>query len=163
MRRFTMLAMVVAMLIVSASPAVANGNVQLEALGAPGDFTVCDDPEGAGSDFPILIEGDLDGCLYQFFGPGVWHPSNTYKETGTEVFVGCLADGVTCGTFTTTYLFTAKYADQEFNGQKWGRCQHPIIEGSGTGDFEGATGRLDFKDNVDAGNFDMRGHIKLAG
>jgi hypothetical protein len=42
-----------------------------------------------------------------------------------------------------------------------GRCQHPIAKGSGTGGFEGASGRLDFKDIVDAGTFVYRGHISL--
>ncbi len=160
MRRTLVIALALFTALALAAPVSAdghsNGNIQLEALGFV-DFT-CDD---MASDLPIRITGDLEGCLYQFFGPGTWHPSNTYKEVGTEVFVGCLADGVTCGTFDTTYLFTAKYSDQNFNGQLWGRCQHPIVEGSGTGDFAGATGRLDFKDNVDAGNFSMRGHIKL--
>ena len=42
-----------------------------------------------------------------------------------------------------------------------GRCQHPIITGSGTGGFAGATGRLDFKDQVSTGRFFYRGHITL--
>ena len=42
-----------------------------------------------------------------------------------------------------------------------GRCQHPLVEGSGTGGFAGATGRLDFKDEVATGLYFYRGHIKL--
>jgi hypothetical protein len=42
-----------------------------------------------------------------------------------------------------------------------GRCEHPIVAGSGTGGFEGATGRIDFKDDVVAGEFLYRGHISL--
>ena len=42
-----------------------------------------------------------------------------------------------------------------------GRCQHPIIKGSGSGGFAGATGRVDFKDEVDTGEYFYRGHIAL--
>jgi hypothetical protein len=43
-----------------------------------------------------------------------------------------------------------------------GRCQHPIAAGSGTGGFEGATGRLDFKDIIgDTVTYVYRGHIEL--
>jgi hypothetical protein len=35
------------------------------------------------------------------------------------------------------------------------------VTGSGTRDFEGVTGRLDFKGDVAAGNFPMRGHFDL--
>jgi len=42
-----------------------------------------------------------------------------------------------------------------------GRCQHPIVKGSGTVGFAGATGRLDFKDEVSTGLYFYRGHIKL--
>lgn len=162
MRRVLVASLALLAVLVMAVPAQAgNGMTQLRALGSPGDFEMCDDQEGANSDFPIIIEGDLVGCLYQWWGPGEFRPGNTYYETGTELFVGCLADGVTCGTFETTYVFTGKYADADFSGQKFGRCQHPIVAGTGTGDFSGATGRLDFKDDVVAGNFPLRGHIRL--
>lgn len=163
MRRTLMLTVALVTALGLAAPASAdsgNGNIQLEALGEVAGPGECTD---LASDLPIKLTGDLEGCLYQYFGPGGFRPSNTYKEIGTEVFVGCLADGETCGTFETTYVFTGRFSDDQFNGQVWGRCQHPIVAGSGTGDFEEATGRLDFKDNVDAGNFSMRGHIKLAG
>lgn len=161
MRRTLVMAVALLAMIALAAPASAGGNgaIQLRGLGTPGDFEVCDDPEGAGSDFPIVLTGDLVGCLYQYWGEGEFRPSNTYYETGTELFVGCLADGETCGTFETTYVFTGKYGDSDFSNQKFGRCQHPIV--SGTGDFTGATGRLDFKDDVEAGNFPLRGHISL--
>jgi hypothetical protein len=42
-----------------------------------------------------------------------------------------------------------------------GRCQHPIATGSGAGGFAGATGRVDFKDEVSTGRYLYRGHIKL--
>jgi hypothetical protein len=66
------------------------------------------------------------------------------------------------GTFTTTYRFESKWDPDAATGvEVKGRCQHPITAGSGTDGFEGATGRLDFKDQVDTGQFFYRGHIKL--
>ena len=41
-----------------------------------------------------------------------------------------------------------------------GGCQHPIM--SGTGDFKGARGRLNFTDNVANGTSDYLGQITLA-
>ena len=61
------------------------------------------------------------------------------------MFVGSLNGGAT-GTFTTNYRFQGKY-EADFTVEIHGRCQHPIAAGSGTDGFEGATGRLDFKDD----------------
>lgn len=166
MRRVLIMAVALLAVMALAAPAGAaghnNGATQLRGLGAFDAAGVCDNPDYADADFPIVLEGDLVGCLYQYFEEGEFRPSGTYIERGYEILDVCLADGVTCGTFQTTYVFTAKYTDPEtFSGQLWGRCQHPIVAGTGTGDFTGATGRLDFKDDVEAGNFHMRGHIKL--
>jgi hypothetical protein len=43
----------------------------------------------------------------------------------------------------------------------FGRCQHPIVNGSGEGVFSGVTGRLDMKDDIEAGNYPYRGHLKF--
>ena len=76
---------------------------------------------------------------------------------GTELFV----DSEGAGTFETTYRFEAKYEDVDtLSGEQFGRCQHPIIEGSGTSIFEGVTGQLFFKDDVEAGTFPYRGHLQ---
>jgi hypothetical protein len=40
------------------------------------------------------------------------------------------------------------------------RCQHPIVEGSGAGIYEGVSGRLDFKNDVEAGNYPYKGHLR---
>jgi len=107
---------------------------------------------------PVVMTGDLTGCWYTDSFTGKSHPSGTYQETGTETFVGCLADGTTCGTFGTTYRFEAKFAPD--GSEIFGRCQHPIVPGSGTGGFEGVSGRVDFKDDVDAGLLRYRGYLK---
>jgi hypothetical protein len=53
------------------------------------------------------------------------------------------------GIFTTTYRFESKWDPDVTTGVELrGRCQHPIVEGSGTGGFEGARGRVDFKDII---------------
>ena len=79
---------------------------------------------------------------------------------GIETFVGEY-EGMD-GTFNTTYLFTAKYVDCATLAEEiWGRCQHPIITGSGTGDFSGVTGRFDIKDDVEAGNLPYKGHLRF--
>jgi hypothetical protein len=41
-----------------------------------------------------------------------------------------------------------------------GGCRHKIV--SGTGDFAGATGRINFTDNVTNGTSSYRGYIRLA-
>ena len=143
------------MVVVPAGSAVA-GTTQLS-----GVANFAEECGGQVSDFTLVIEGDLDGCWYTSVETGMETPSGVHIETGTEVFVGCMnTDGVeSCGFFTTTYRFEAKVAA---NGdQIFGRCQHPIVSGSGTGDFEGATGRLDFKDKVETGEALYKGHIKL--
>ena len=103
------------------------------------------------------MTGDLDGCLYTDILTTESSPSGTYRETGTELFVA--SDGVS--TFETTYRFEAKYEDVDnLAGEIFGRCQHPIVEGSGTGDFEGVSGQLFFKDEVESGTFLYRGHLR---
>ena len=135
------------------SPALASGATQISGLGFYG---TCDNPEGEGADYAIEMIGSLDGCLYTFFEEEDTQssPSGTYREWGTEIFVASYGSG----TFMTTYRFEAKYnlAGEEI----FGRCQHPIIKGSGTGVFEGVTGILLFKDDIEAGNFPYRGHLR---
>ena len=73
-------------------------------------------------------------------------PGGVHLERGEELFVGRLRNGA-MGTFTTTYRFEAKPAAD--GSEIRGRCQHPIVAGSGTGGLTGATGRLDFKDIIE--------------
>ena len=164
-RRLTILAITV--LLVAAltsvaltvtSPASANGATQISGIGYFAEDGECTDPEGTGADFANRLEGDLAGCLYIFVGPYAGSPSGTYRERGTETFVGTYMGQA--GTFETTYLFTAKFDEA---GQKFGRCQHPIVAGSGTGVFDGVSGRFDVKDNIEDGvaiNFPFTGHLR---
>jgi hypothetical protein len=107
---------------------------------------------------PLVMQGDLEGCWYTLVEESRETPSGVYVELGQEVFVGTLNGGKP-GTFATTYRFQAKFAD---GAELFGRCQHPIVAGSGTGGFAGATGRLDFKDIIeDPITYVYRGHIRL--
>jgi hypothetical protein len=115
------------------------------------------------TDFTMVMTGDLDGCWYTRVDTpkDIGAPSGVYLETGEEVFVGSLNGGPE-GTFATTYRFESKWdPDVSTGSEVHGRCQHPIVDGSGTGAFEGATGRLDFKDEVTTGLYFYRGHITL--
>lgn len=155
MAALTSIAAALVVVVVPAGAAIAGTN---QIAGVANWAAECG---GATSDFTLVIEGDLDGCWYTDVETGVEMPSGVYLETGTETFVGCLTvDGQEkCGSFSTTYRFSSKFAAT--GEQIFGRCQHPIVAGSGTGDFEGATGRLDFKDDVETGEATYRGHIAL--
>src|ERR671911_1660353 len=129
-RRLTVLvAATLLALIIAAPAALAGGATQISGVGvfddppADGD---CNDPEGVGDDYALVLTGDLEGCLYTFVETAQSSPSGTYRETGTETFVA--SDG--SGTFETAYRFEAKFG---LAGEIFGRCQHPIVEGSGTG------------------------------
>ena len=135
------------------------GATQISGIGYFAGPSECNDPEGVGSTYDLTMTGDLEGCHYVFVETARCSAGGTYNETGTETFVG-LYNGAP-GTFETTYRFTAKYTDcANLVGEIVGRCQHPITAGSGEGVFEGVTGRLDFKDDIEMGNFPYRGHFR---
>ncbi len=138
------------------------GAEQISGVGFYALSTECTAPLGA--DYAVRLTGDVEGCLYAFIEAWGCSPSGTYREEGHEYFVGTY-NGQS-GTFETTYKFEAKYEGCPLIGEPlgaeiFGRCQHPITAGSGTGDLEGITGQLNFKDDVVAGNFPYTGHIKL--
>ena len=144
-----------------AQPNQIRGATQISGIGYFDLDGECNDPEGQGSSYNLTMTGDLEGCHYIFIETAVCSPGGAYRERGTETFVG--AYNGTTGTFRTTYLFTGTYKDcANLIGEIAGRCQHPITAGSGEGVFEGVTGRLDFKDDIEAGNFPYRGHFRWA-
>lgn len=117
-----------------------------------------------GAAYAVRLTGDLEGCLFAFIDEFNCSPSGTYREAGREYFVGTYNGSA--GSFWTSYKFEAKYEGCANNGaalglEIFGRCQHPITAGSGEGVFEGVTGRIDMKDDIEAGNFPYRGHLKL--
>jgi hypothetical protein len=138
------------------SPALAGGATQISGVGVFDEDDVCNSAS-VGADFALIMTGDLDGCLYTFVETAQSSPSGTYLETGRDLFV----DSEGAGTFEMTYRFEAKYEDvANLAGEIFGRCQHPIVERSGTGIYEGVSGRFDIKDDVEAGTFLYRGHLR---
>jgi hypothetical protein len=109
------------------------------------------------------MTGSLDGCWYTNILTSRQISSGVYLETGQELFVGSLNGGA-AGTFGTTYRFESKWDPDAATGTEIrGRCQHPIVAGSGTGGFAGATGRVDFKDIIgDPVTYVYRGHISVS-
>ncbi len=130
------------------------------------DAVQCPAPPPGYADFTsypgLVMTGSLEGCLYTKVTTSKETPSGVYLESGEEVFVGSL-DGGPVGTFATTYKFESKWDPDVSSGVELrGRCQHPIVKGSGTGGFAGATGRINFKDIIgDPVTYVYRGHISL--
>lgn len=118
------------------------------------------DADGAEPDLRTDMVGDLDGCLYVFFKSYSCAPNGVYTEEGVETYVGSGREGDD-GTFETTYRFTAHFPSEEecnsYTNQIRGRCLHPIVAGSGTGDYRGVTGQFQMTDNVDEGTADLVG------
>ncbi|GLU44027.1 hypothetical protein [Allomuricauda sp. NBRC 101325] len=138
------------------------GATQINGIGYYAEETDCD-YTAAGADFALGMSGDLEGCLYVFVEDYGCTPSGIYLESGTEIFTGYYKGEY--GTFVTTYKFEAKYEgcseDGFFLGAEiFGRCQHPVVKGSGTGVFEGVTGRINFVDDVVTMEFPYKGHLK---
>ena len=151
------LAAIVALSFAGVSGAGDDGATQISGIGFWAG-PECD-PLPGGAWFAISMEGDLEGCLYVTVEDWECSPDGTYREWGTETFVGDYNGEF--GTFDTTYLFTGKFEDCEtLTGEIFGRCQHPIVPDTGTGVFTGVTGRLDLKDDIEAGNFPYRGHLR---
>ena len=138
----------------------AGGQIDGTAAFATGPSGGCDDAPAPYKDYPgLVMQGSLTGCWYTDIHDVKTTPSGVYLERGAELFVGTL-DGGKTGTFTTTYRFEAKFAPD--GAEIHGRCQHPLVAGSGTGGFLGATGRVDFKDIIgDPVTYVYRGHIRL--
>ena len=165
-QRLVLLVMLVGGLLVALSTPANAATNQISGV-AVLDTTGACPPPPAGyedfTDFTQVMTGSLDGCWYTNIETTKDNgaPSGVYIESGEEIFVGSLNGGPD-GTFSTTYKFESKWdPDVSTGSEVHGRCQHPIVEGSGTGGFEGATGRVDFKDEVTTGQFFYRGHIKL--
>jgi len=149
-------ACIAAMAMAAATPASAEEATRISGVAYFADASECD-WAAVGADFALILTGDLEGCLFVYVDNSYFTPSGTYVESGHELFVG--ADG----TFETTYRFEAKYEDPDAfpEGEIFGRCQHPIADGSGTGAFAGVAGRIDFKDNVETGEFFYRGSLQF--
>jgi hypothetical protein len=117
------------------------------------------------------MAGSLVGCwITDTF---VWRhgypneQTGALRATGTEHFVGCLdvdgdgscGGGNPSGTLGFTFNYQGKW-DYDHNVLIWGRCEHPIVSGSGA--FTGATGRIHFVDDPASGTASYAGHVRLS-
>jgi hypothetical protein len=131
--------LVVAMIPASASAAGARATI---ARGIQHEFGSC----GSTND-GYAMTGSLQGCWWvDTFDVKPMPTQGTMLAHGREHFEGCF--GAVCGTFTTTYTYTARFDGAT---ELHGRCHHPIT--GGTGGFAGASGELSFTDVVDAEPF----------
>ena len=161
----TLLLMSLLSLFIFASAASAEGtSKQITAVNYldPGDQCGEEIYNSAGEEPALrtLMEGDLEGCLYVFPETYSCSANGVYVEDGMEIYVGSGRAGDD-GTFETTYRFVANFDSEEecntFTNQIRGRCQHPIVAGSGTGDYRGVTGKFQMTDNVEEGTADLVG------
>ena len=124
---------------------------------------VCPAPPAGYEDFtdlpPLVMTGSLEGCWYTkiLTTKDNGAPSGIYQERGEEVFVGSL-NGGPAGTFATTYKFTC--------GIRMYLPARRSTDAASTRSLTaaapvaaGATGQVDFKDEVTTGEFLYRGHI----
>jgi hypothetical protein len=142
-----------ALALAPAGTAFAAGATQVEGLLRPDQAGHClAHPDAAGA---YTVEGSLVGCWYvDTFVVDNESSAGGFTSHGTETFDGCL--GSRCGTFSTTYTFTARYVD---GAEKHGRCHHPVT--GGTGGFAGVGGEIHMKDLPD-GCSTYTGALKLS-
>ena len=162
-QRLVLLVMLVGGLLIALSAPANAATNQISGVAVFDTTGECSPPPTGYEDFTQVMTGSLAGCWYTNIETKKDNgaPSGVYIESGKEIFVGSLNGGPE-GTFATTYKFESKWDPDVTTGSEvHGRCQHPIVAGSGTGGFEGATGRVDFKDQVTTGEFFYRGHIEL--
>jgi hypothetical protein len=154
----------------SASPVRVTGIQSAPDMtaGHPGDPCRARDPmTGKAPVGSQTMTGGLIGCWYtDTYNQVQSRPNGQILAIGTEHFVGCLdADhNRTCaghdphGSLAFIYAFEATL-DKQGNEIRGG-CQHPIV--SGSGDFKGAKGRINFNDHPTTGTSSYRGRITLA-
>lgn len=139
------------MLVAGGSAALANGNNNDRSVFVSGNSTYADCGV-AGSDFALMMTGDLEGCLSVFvegFKCKELGDYDLYSEEGREVFVGNLHGKQ--GRFRTTYTFDAAMAKgfcQSFDLslEVAGGCSHKVQGSSGV--FKDAEGLIKFFDVI---------------
>lgn len=128
---------------------IADAEVVCEGAGFEGSY-----------DYVIPMSGDLEGCSYGVITESKFLPSGVYHEKADETFVGTYQGEE--GTFELVEDFIIKF-DRDGVPQ-FGRCHHPIVRGSGTGVFEGVSGRLDYQDDFSDPEHPIttwKGHLKF--
>lgn len=119
----------------------AAGNGATVVRGIQHEYGSCGNADG------YLMDGALEGCWWvDTFEVKPMPAQGTMLARGTEHFTGCL--GRVCGTFWTTYTYTARFDGAT---ELHGRCHHPIV--MGIEGFSGARGELSFTDVVSSEPF----------
>jgi hypothetical protein len=166
-RLFALAALISGFAPVVASSASAATNQVAGVQSPPGAFgPACTDPSAS-----FTMTGSLVGCWYedggtvtkdQFTASGI----ELFHFSGTEHFNGCLdvdgdgscGAGDPSGTLEFVFTFTAQF-DAATGAEIRGRCHHPIVGSSG--DFAGATGVINFHDDVSNGTSPYMGHVSF--
>jgi Protein of unknown function (DUF3224) len=142
---------VLALASAGAATAAGQGTMQVSGIQTPVTAGPCWDVSALAS---YAMSGDLTGCWYVDQLACRAQPSGTVECSGYEHFVGSIGDR--SGTLYFANDFTGKF-DLSTYAEIHGRCHHPIL--SGDGEFTGATGSLNFKDDVTTGCASYTGHI----
>jgi hypothetical protein len=176
MRKLTAVAPLVATLACVAASSASASTIRVAGVqsppdttaGQPGDLCRAVDPvTGVAPVFTNTMAGSLIGCWYTDTVEQVKSsPNGEILAIGTEHFVGCIdvnrdercSHRDQHGTLAFIFAFEGQF--DKTGKEVRGACQHPIL--SGTGDFRGARGRLNFTDNVATGTSAYRGQITLA-
>jgi hypothetical protein len=141
-----------------ATTASARGGVtQVDGLLTPDGSGVC--TRELPFEAAYTVTGTLDGCWFiEHTSYDHTNHAGGFVASGTEQFDGCLAGTDRCGSFFTTFTFTAKYDGAV---EEHGRCHHPIVEELGTGAFEGVDGVINMHD-LPNGCAVYTGHLDLS-
>jgi hypothetical protein len=154
MRIAVVAAATVAVVCCLAAASASAATNQVSGLQSPSIGPPCLDPLAS-----FTMTGGLVGCWYEdnvaitkddITASGI----ELIHFSGKEHFTGCLdldgdraCTGDPTGTLNFTFTFTGQYvAGTNLSLEIRGRCHHPIV--GGTGDFTGATGVLNFKDDT---------------
>lgn len=150
-----------------------SGAIQVtgEAVPWPATPVTCDPLATGPIDYVLAMpegSGSLSGCLYGNRLSERFNSGGQLQVNATETFVGCFAER--CGSFQLEAVITNRWDGLPGVGNQInGRCQHKVVSESGTGDFVGVEGRLDFKDILETDidgtvtrlTFDYKGHLRF--
>jgi hypothetical protein len=144
-----LIAIALASTMLAGSTALAGGDKKPVFVSGNSTASDCGRP---GSDFALLLTGDLEGCwsgFVQDYKCKELQDYALYLEKGREVFVGKFRGNQ--GTFRTTYTFEGAYAkgtcqSLDFTQEVGGGCTHKVI--GGTRVFAGAKGLIKFIDVI---------------
>jgi len=134
-------AAVFAVLVLAGASLATAGTTQVSGVQTFVQSGACYDPAVPSS---YAMSGSLVGCWYVDTIDCKLQLSGTIQCSGTEHFVGSI--GTSSGTLYLRYQVSAKYGGRITFGELHGRGNHLVI--GATGGFTGATGVLNFEDDV---------------